>query len=136
MEMDCESWFGFWDVSLKCDFKWCMRHVSFKHHLEKSWSWKLLSILCKLSWTFMDLGRIFEPGRSKMEVLGDHIEVQGCFSYQRPTRCAPNYVFFCCFIFITYFKTDVIILMTSGFFLMTSSKLKQETFLVLEKMTS
>ena len=34
----------------------------------------------------MDLEGIFEPGRSKMEV----IEVQECFSYQRPTKCGPN----------------------------------------------
>ena len=38
----------------------------------------------------MDLGGIFEPGRSKMEVLGGHIEVQECLSYQRPTKCGPN----------------------------------------------
>ena len=39
---------------------------------------------------FMDLGGIFEPGRSKIVVLGGHIEVQECFSYQRPTKCGPN----------------------------------------------
>ena len=38
----------------------------------------------------MDLGGIFEPGRSKIVVLGGHIEVQECFSYQRPTKCGPN----------------------------------------------
>ncbi len=25
-----------------------------------------------------------------MEVLGGHIEVQECLSYQRPTKCGPN----------------------------------------------
>ena len=25
-----------------------------------------------------------------MEALGGHIEVQECFSYQRPTKCGPN----------------------------------------------
>ena len=29
-----------------------------------------------------------------MEVLGGHFEVQESFSYQRPSRCGPNYVFF------------------------------------------
>ena len=38
----------------------------------------------------MDLKGIFELGRSKMKVLGGHIEVQDCFSYQRRTKCGPN----------------------------------------------
>ena len=46
---------------------------------------------------FIDLGWIFEPGRFKMEVLGGHIEVQGSFSYQRPTRCGPSDGFFVVF---------------------------------------
>ena len=43
---------------------------------------------------FMDLGWIFEPGRSKMEARGGHFELQGSFSYQRPTRCGPSDGFF------------------------------------------
>ena len=57
----------------------------------------------------MDLGGIFEPGRSKMEVLGGHIEVQGCLSYQRPTKCGPNTGFPIVFemffgVFLVYFS--------------------------------
>ena len=46
---------------------------------------------------FMILEWIFELGRSKEEVLGGHIGVQGCFSYQRPTRCGSNDGFYAVF---------------------------------------
>ena len=65
----------------------------------------------------MDLGGIFEPGRSKMVVLGGHIEVQECFSYQRPTKCGPNDVFFLVFerIFRVFLESFFMIFLISHF---------------------